>query len=437
MTASWTLTPLRKALKRVERFEPRLDLVEYPFAGTYSYAKGVFVSERKIGASFKLPKVQRIRAGDFVYCKIMAWEGAFGTVPMEADGCVMSGAFVAYEPVTPIIEPKFLDWYFRAPSNWQRVGRQSTGTNVRRQSLHPEQFEATEIPLPPIDEQRRIVARIEDVAKKVEEARHLRSRLGDERTALQRSIVSSFLTAATLSGREVCLPEIGIATRRNVEIPTKVNAVAASWDVPKGWLRVSVGELLLRGALLDVKDGNHGSNHPKSAEFSDNGTPFLMASDIANGNVLWDGAALLPVTAQSRLRIGFSKAGDVLFTHKASIGKTALSDRPSILSPQVTYYRCNTNYISPSWLTKFLGSDLFLYQLTDIQKQSTRDFVSISKQYQQFVLLPPLDQQHHISTEVDALQAKVDVVKSLQAETAAELDAMLPAILDKAFKGEL
>jgi type I restriction enzyme S subunit len=38
---------------------------------------------------------------------------------------------------------------------------------------------------------------------------------------------------------------------------------------------------------------------------------------------------------------------------------------------------------------------------------------------------------------LDALQAKVDALKSLQAETAAELDALLPSILDRAFKGEL
>jgi len=37
----------------------------------------------------------------------------------------------------------------------------------------------------------------------------------------------------------------------------------------------------------------------------------------------------------------------------------------------------------------------------------------------------------------DALPAEVDALKRLQAETAAELDALLPAILDKAFKGEL
>ena len=40
-------------------------------------------------------------------------------------------------------------------------------------------------------------------------------------------------------------------------------------------------------------------------------------------------------------------------------------------------------------------------------------------------------------TELDALQAEVAALKRLQAETAAELDTLLPAILDKAFKGEL
>lgn len=39
--------------------------------------------------------------------------------------------------------------------------------------------------------------------------------------------------------------------------------------------------------------------------------------------------------------------------------------------------------------------------------------------------------------QIDALQAEVDALKRLQAETAAELDALLPAIFDRAFKGEL
>ena len=51
--------------------------------------------------------------------------------------------------------------------------------------------------------------------------------------------------------------------------------------------------------------------------------------------------------------------------------------------------------------------------------------------------VPPLAEQRRIVAELDALQAEVDGLKRLQAETSAELDALLPAILDRAFKGEL
>jgi type I restriction enzyme, S subunit len=49
----------------------------------------------------------------------------------------------------------------------------------------------------------------------------------------------------------------------------------------------------------------------------------------------------------------------------------------------------------------------------------------------------PLPEQRRIVAELDALQTQVDSLKRFQAETAAELDTLLPAILDKAFKGEL
>ena len=53
------------------------------------------------------------------------------------------------------------------------------------------------------------------------------------------------------------------------------------------------------------------------------------------------------------------------------------------------------------------------------------------------IALPPPTEQYRILSELDALQSQVDALKKLQTETAAELDALLPSILDKAFKGEL
>lgn len=49
----------------------------------------------------------------------------------------------------------------------------------------------------------------------------------------------------------------------------------------------------------------------------------------------------------------------------------------------------------------------------------------------------PLPEQRRIVAELNALQAEVDALKRLQAETATELDAMLPAVMNLAFKGGL
>lgn len=436
MSAAWPEVPLGELLARSKEQIALNPDSAYSEVTVRINGKGV-VERRKVnGIDIAAARRYKARAGQFIISRIDARHGASGLIPPELDGAIVTNDFPLFDVAEHRLDPAYLSWMSKTASFVELCKQASEGT-TNRVRLSEDRFNALQIHLPPLDEQRRIVTRIEELAAKLEQARGLRSQLGKELNGLWRSSVSHCLTTATLPSCEIHLPEVGVASRRNVTIPTKINDVAASWEVPKGWLRISVGELLLRGALLDVKDGNHGSNHPKSAEFSDNGTPFLMASDIANGQVLWSDAALLPVEAQSRLRIGFSQAGDVLFTHKASIGKTALSDRPSILSPQVTYYRCASDHISPSWLERFLGSDLFLAQLSDIQQQSTRDFVSISKQYHQFLLLPPIDQQHSMAAELDALQAKVDAVKALQTETATELDAMLPAILDRAFKGEL
>jgi type I restriction enzyme S subunit len=53
------------------------------------------------------------------------------------------------------------------------------------------------------------------------------------------------------------------------------------------------------------------------------------------------------------------------------------------------------------------------------------------------VPVPPLPEQHHIVQSLDDLQAKADALQQAQVEASAGLDALLPAVLDKAFKGEL
>ncbi len=425
------LTPVR----REESVDPSK---EYRLLGVRLDGNGPFLRESVTGSQTAAKKLSRVAQGDFIYSRLFACRGAFGVIDRELDGCYVSGEFPVFAAIPDRVDVQFLRYWFRLPAVIARVDADCSGsTPLTRNRFNERYFVALEIPLPPLAEQRRVVARIEQLAERIHEARALRQETTQGTQAFWASSLTYYLSYSDSDLTCDALPEADQVVRRGAVSPVLPNAVAAKWQVPKGWRLVSVAELLLRGLLLDVKDGNHGSNHPRSSEFREDGAPFLMASDLQDGKVLWNSASRLGPETITRLKVGFALKGDVLFTHKASVGKTAIAEQDCILSPQVTYYRCNVAYIEPRWLRAFLGSPLFLLQLADIKSQTTRDFVSIGKQYQQFILLPPVSQQRRIADELDALQFQVTALKCTQTETAAELDALLPAILDRAFKGEL
>jgi len=142
------LTPMRELVKlRSPDVTARTDET-YQFAGVYCFGRGVFKAARKSGMDFAYPRLTRLCAGEFVYPKLMAWEGALGVVPPECDGCVVSTEFPVFEVNEDRVLNEVLDIYFRTPSVWPEIAGESTGTNIRRRRLNPQDFLDYEMPLP-------------------------------------------------------------------------------------------------------------------------------------------------------------------------------------------------------------------------------------------------------------------------------------------------
>jgi type I restriction enzyme S subunit len=123
-------------------------LTLYHFAGVYSFGRGVFRGQRKFGSEFAYPKLTRLRAGNFVYPKLMAWEGALGVVPPNCDGLVVSTEFPVFEIDEEVMLPEVMDTYFRSPDVWPTLSGQSGGTNVRRRRINPKDFLNLQMPCP-------------------------------------------------------------------------------------------------------------------------------------------------------------------------------------------------------------------------------------------------------------------------------------------------
>ena len=161
---------------------------------------------------------------------------------------------------------------------------------------------------------------------------------------------------------------------------------------------ISVSELVDSGILQKPFDGNHGEQHPKASDYVDNGVPFLMASDLKNGLVDTVNCKFIPNTIAKNLRIDSSKNNDILLTHKGTIGRTAILKTDLdlvVLTPQVTSYRIlNENILLRDYLFNYFKSPYFQKILFTIAKGgSTRAYIGITKQLDLLIPIPDLETQ--------------------------------------------
>ena len=182
------------------------------------------------------------------------------------------------------------------------------------------------------------------------------------------------------------------------------------------WQELQVKDLIQQGIIEKPLDGNHGEIHPKGEDFVASGIPFVMASDINEGKVDLESCKFITEQQASSLRKGFAKAGDVLLTHKASLGRTALVPRLDtdyiMLTPQVTYYRIKDKArLLNSYLKYYFDSPFFQDTLINHgDAGSTRAYIGITAQHELPIILPPLPEQKAIASVLSSLDDKIDLL---------------------------
>ena len=135
--------------------------------------------------------MNRLHEDDFVLSQLKGWEGALAKVTSLHDGWYLSPQFPTFRAIPERLDISYLDWYCKQSRVWEELRNTARGMGARRDSVSPERFLSLKIPLPPLPEQRRIVARIEELAAKINEARGLRQQAAEEAEALSHSGVEA------------------------------------------------------------------------------------------------------------------------------------------------------------------------------------------------------------------------------------------------------
>jgi type I restriction enzyme S subunit len=171
------------------------------------------------------------------------------------------------------------------------------------------------------------------------------------------------------------------------------------------------------------------------------GVPFVTVRNMVTGKLSFDNLNYISREDHREFtRRCHAERGDVLYSKDgATKGRPCFVDTDTEFSffVSVALIKPLRDRLDGRYLTHLLNSSWIKDRMID---KSRGDMIPhiVLREIRAFpVPLPSLDEQRRIVGELDALQSKLDSVKALQNETAAELDAMLPAILDKAFMGHL
>ena len=157
------------------------------------------------------------------------------------------------------------------------------------------------------------------------------------------------------------------------------------------WTKYTVQDLIDKKYIDPPMDGNHGELHPKASDYVATGIPFVMANSLSDGFVDLSQCAFITEKQAKTLRKGFARPDDVLLTHKATLGRTAIVPEGYeyiILTPQVTYYRVHKG-LSNVYLRYYFESSYFQSTLEAFAGGgSTRAYIGITKQCGLPVYLP-------------------------------------------------
>lgn len=136
------------------------------------------------------------------------------------------------------------------------------------------------------------------------------------------------------------------------------------------------------------------------------------------GRVLFDSAGKINDNALRRIRKGVGRGGDILFSHKGTVGKLALVPPkcpPFVCSPQTTFWRSlDERRLDRNFLYYYMQSDDFCDQWESRKGETDMaDYVSLTSQRELSIRLPDIEVQRAISSVLGAIDGKIDVNRRL------------------------
>jgi type I restriction enzyme S subunit len=445
----WVVAPLGELATFEMGQAPPGSASNFSGIGSIFVKAGEFGDRHPVVREWTTQPLKFATKGDVLICVVGATAGKLN---LGID-CAIGRSVAAIRPSAALYQ---LALYFQLLISVLSLRASSTGS--AQGVISKKILAAIPVALPPLNEQRRIAAKLDTTLAAVEACRQ---RL-DGVAAILKRFRQAVLAAATSgeltrewreeTGTEnddqlaagsyldpATLPENYQRLRKKALVDS-----IPMWPdlyLPSRWTIQTIGSLYKANYIIDFADGNHGSLYPRESDFGDEGVKFLTASQVSDdGSIAFEDCPILGFQKARQLVKGWSKNGDVILTHNATVGRCALIDEevePFLLGTSATFYRFNSDFIKPGYAWLLFSSPFFQDQLRACMEQTTRNQVPITKQTSLGFILPPILEQVEIWRRCKELFALAGCLEARLIAARKTVDRLTPALLAKAFRGEL
>ena len=357
------------------------------------------------------------------------------------------------------ISPEFVRYYLLSAKAYA----ESLASGSTFKELSGKRVESLEIPLPPLNEQRRIVAKIEALRARSQWVKEAIAAIPPLLDQFRQSVLAAaFRGDLTADWREknpdvepasVLLDRIRAERRRRWE-EAELEKMKADGKTPKDnkwkskykepisvdsshlpslpdkWCWVTLDELMHK-----IVDGTH-----HTPTYVENGVAFLSVKDIRNEKIYFDECKYISQEQHEKLcERCHPEPGDLLITKSGTIGRCAVVEtkRPFSLFVSVALLKPATSEVLATFvLLAFQAWFQTINVQNDVTGSAIKNFHLID--FRELALpLPPLKEQHQIIAEAKALMYRTKAIQLIVNTSHNKIDQLDQSILAKAFRGEL
>ena len=365
-------------------------------ANNVDLAKGELDLEeiRYIDPAIEVPKPKKVVAGSLLICTASGSKKHLGKTALIEDKMDFAfGGFMGLLVPRPTILPRYLQWLLRSDVYWSFIDGLSDGANIN--NLKFKQLAEFLVPLPPLEEQKRIVAVLDTAFEGLARARaHAEANLQNARELFE-SQLSDLFTHPDPS-----------------------------------WNRAPLSEYCEK-----VTVGHVG---PMAKRYVSSGTPFLRSQNVRPFKIDLTDVKYIDADFTNELGKSELRPGDVAIVRTGYPGTCAVipDDLPLANCADLVIARTGPR-LSPHFLALLLNSTYGKELVAGAAVGAAQKHFNVGAAKKAVFPFPPLEEQERLVLQANKISASCDKLVRIAEYKIQDLEDLRQSLLQKAFAGEL